>query len=94
MALIWPDPISLATDVVTFVGVPTLAWSTWKLWPDRKKDRAEGAERRIEAGHQEFVGQGCLEFYDVRMGAAVNLIPLRRVAGGLPGPVILFRSPE
>jgi len=72
MAFTWPDPISLAADAVTFVGIPTLAWSTWKLWQDRKRDRAEETARRIDATHQEIVSQGCVDFEDTRERAAIN----------------------
>src|SRR5260370_32271655 len=85
MVFIWPDPISVAANAVTFVGVPTLAWSTWRLWRDQKKDRAEEAERRIEATHQEIVSQGCVDFEDTLGRAGINLVPLKKVSV-LPRP--------
>jgi hypothetical protein len=80
MAFTWPDPISFAADVITFVGVPTLAWSTWKLWQDQKTDRAEEAERRAEAKHREIVSQGCVDFEDTRMGVGINLVPFEKLS--------------
>jgi len=79
------DLMSHAADVVTLVGVPTLAWSTWKLWQDRKKDRAEEAERRIEATHREIVSQGCVDFEDTRRGVGINLVPFGKLAA-VPRP--------
>jgi hypothetical protein len=80
MAFTWPDPISFAAAVITFVGMPTLAWSTRKLWQDRKKDLAEEAERRVEAKHREIVSQGCVDFEDTRRGVGINLVPFEKLA--------------
>jgi hypothetical protein len=67
-----PDPISLIADIFTFLGIPTLAISTWKLWREFKKDRDE---RKIVKN----VSQDCLEFYDPREKVGVNLVPLDKV---------------
>jgi hypothetical protein len=86
------DAISLLVDVIALVGVPTLAWNTWKLRKDFRKDRAEEAERRTEAKHQEIVSQGCLEFLDTGEKVAINLVALKKVTG-LPRPGDLVMLP-
>jgi hypothetical protein len=69
MAFTWPDPISLAADVVTFVGVPTIAFSLYQLWQEFRRAR-----------EPKGVSQDCLEFYDSREKVGVNLVPLKTVS--------------
>ena len=83
MAFPLPDPLSLGADIFTLLGVPTLGFGTWKLWKDLKKDRAEEAQRRIDAGHREIVSQGCVDFSDGKVG--INLVPFEKLAA-LPRP--------
>jgi hypothetical protein len=78
MAFTWPDPISLTADLVTIVGLPTLVWSTLRLWFDLKKERAEALERKPDEERREIVSVGCLEFSDRKAG--INLVPLEKVA--------------
>ncbi len=66
MSFAWPDPISLVADVVTIVGVPVLAVSTWKLYQDAK-----------EARELKGVGEDCLNFYDVTAKCGINLVPIK-----------------
>jgi hypothetical protein len=85
----WPDPLSLAADVITIIGLPTLAWSTLRLWCEFKKERAEAIERRAEEERREIVSVGCLEFSDER--AAINLVPLEKVtAFPRPGDIVFL----
>jgi hypothetical protein len=77
--MLWPDPISLIADTVTIIGLPTLAWSTWRLWSDHKKERAEAALQRADDERRRTVSVGCVEFFDVGVGAAVNLVPFERI---------------
>jgi hypothetical protein len=67
----WPDPISLAADVVTFVGIPALALAMWGFYREYRKELAKRREVR-------FVSQGCLEFLNGKV--AINLVPLESVA--------------
>ena len=64
----WPDPISLFADIISIVGIPTLAYSTMKLYGDLKK-----------AGEPQAVSHGCLEFNDVDKEVGVNLVPLTEI---------------
>lgn len=68
MSFSWPDPISLFADVVTIVGIPTLAVSTLKLFQYAKK-----------AEELKVVGEDCLNFYDVTKGRGINLVPFKNV---------------
>jgi len=83
MAFTWPDPISLAADVVTIIGLPTLVWSTLRLLSDAKKERATADERRAEEERREIVSVGCLEFSEGR--TVINFVPLEKV-GAFPRP--------
>ena len=65
----WPDPISAVADVVTFIGIPALAFTSYQMWQEIKKVRAERNEIKI-------VSQDCLEFYDPDQRVGVNLVPL------------------
>ena len=77
MAFQWPDPISLVADAVTIVGLPTLVWSTWRLWNDFRKEKAEAEARRAEDERRQIVSVGCLQFSENEVG--INLIPLEMV---------------
>jgi hypothetical protein len=79
----WQDAINLVADVVTIVGLPTLIWSTCRLWHDLRKERAEAVLRRAEEERRQIVSVGCLEFCDA--DAAINLVPLERIAA-VPRP--------
>jgi hypothetical protein len=68
MCLALPDPISLIADIVTLVGVPTLAVSTWKLYQAKKEERKPKG-----------VSQGCVSFYDVDQKMNINLIPFEHL---------------
>jgi hypothetical protein len=85
IAFTWPDPISLAADVITIVGLPLLVVGAIKLFRDLRKDRVEEIRQKIEASHREIVSQGCVEFYDTGSGAAINLVPFETRAS-LPRP--------
>ena len=64
MYFTWPDPISFFADLITVVGVPTLAVSTWKLY------QAQREERKPKG-----ISQECVSFYDVDRKVSINLIP-------------------
>lgn len=83
MGFNWPDPISLTADLVTIVGLPTLIWSTTRLWLDFRKERAAGIARRAEEERRQIVSVGCLQFSDERAG--INLVPLEKV-NAIPRP--------
>jgi hypothetical protein len=74
MMFTWPDPVSLVADVVTLVGVPILAVSTYQLWKEFRRVR-----------EPKGVSQDCLEFYDYQEKVGVNLVPLEKV-GAFPRP--------
>jgi hypothetical protein len=87
----WPDPISFVADAATIVGLPTLAWSTLRLWSDFRKEKAETAQRRVEEERRETVSVGCLEFLDEDDRVGINLIPFERVAAfPRPGDVVFL----
>lgn len=68
MTFPWPDPIGFIADVVTIVGIPTLAIATRNLYRDAKKARQPQA-----------VSHGCLEFADMDRRVGINLVPLKEV---------------
>lgn len=68
MGFAWPDPISFIADIVTLVGVPTLAYSTRSLYKQAKKSR-----------EPQSVSHGCLEFAYADMKCGINLVPLEAV---------------
>ncbi len=68
MSFSWPDPISLIADVVTLIGVPTLAYSTWNLYKQAKKAR-----------EPQSVSHGCLEFAYADERCGINLVPLEAI---------------
>lgn len=72
MLFTWPDPISLVADVVTIVGIPVLAVTTYRLY----REYAKGREVKN-------VSQDCLESNENKTG--INLVPLKKVAA-LPRP--------
>ena len=76
MAFAWPDPISLIADVVTIIGLPAIVVTTWSLYREFRKERAE---------RKKLISEGCLEFLDSQQRVAVNLVPLDRVPS-LPRP--------
>jgi hypothetical protein len=86
----WPDPISFFADAITIVGLPTLAWTTWRLWQDARRGRAEAVHRRAEEERRQIISVGCLEFSDGRV--AINLVPLEKIAA-LPRPGDTVRLP-
>jgi hypothetical protein len=69
MLLALPDPLSLAADIVTILGVPTLAVGTWRLYLEYRKEREERKQLK-------GVSEDCLEFFDVEDRLAINLVPL------------------
>jgi len=78
MIFTWPDPISLAADVVTIVGIPVLAVTTRGLYREYAKSR-----------EVKNVSQDCLEFNENKTG--VNLVPLERVrAFPRPGDLVFL----
>jgi hypothetical protein len=70
----WPDPVSLIADVITIFGIPVLAASTVSLVREAKKAR-----------EIQNVSHGCLEFYDVELKCAINLVPLKEITA-VPRP--------
>jgi hypothetical protein len=68
MSFSWPDPISFFADVITLVGIPTLAYSTWSLYKQAKKAR-----------EPQTVSHGCLEFAYADIKCGINLVPLETV---------------
>lgn len=84
MTFMWPDPISLVTDVVTFIGVPTLGVTTWRFYQEYRKEQAERTVIKS-------VSQGCLEFYDYQERVVINLVELDRVAASpRPGDLVML----
>src|ERR1700732_950136 len=76
MEFIWPDPSSFVADVVTIIGIPVLAVTTWKLYREYLKAR-----------EIKNVSQDCLEFAE--RGVGINLVPLERVAAfPRPGDIV------
>jgi hypothetical protein len=86
MWLPWPDPIiGRIADVVTIVGLPTLGWSTLRLWFDFREERTEAVERRAEDERRRTVSVGCLDFEDTRGDVGINLVPFEKLTA-LPRP--------
>lgn len=63
----WPDPISLVADVVTFIGIPVLVYSTKGLY-------REFNELRKTKG----VSEDCVTFWDVGTKCAINNVPFKK----------------
>lgn len=74
MCFTWPDPISLIADIVTIVGLPVLAVSTWNLYQQVKKDRQPRG-----------VSEDCVSFYDVGLKCGINVVPFKHLAA-IPRP--------
>jgi len=51
MQIEWPDPLSIAADLITVLGIPVLAVTLWKLWHGFQKLR-----------RRRSVSQDCVEF--------------------------------
>jgi hypothetical protein len=89
MSFSWPDPISLIADVITLVGIPTLAYSTRNLYKQAKK-----------AGEPQSVGHECLQFHDEDKEVGINLVLLETVTAiprtgdrvFLPGQTLDFKN--
>ena len=69
MSFAWPDPISFVADVVTLIGVPVLAYSTWGLYQQFEKERQPRG-----------VSENCVIFYDINGKCAINLVPFKQLA--------------
>lgn len=54
--------VGRVADVLSILGIPTLAAATWSLWKDERKRRAT-----------ESVSLGCIEFSD--RTSVINLVP-------------------
>ena len=77
----WPDPISFVADLVTFVGVPVLAYSTRGLYGEFKELRwAKG------------VSEDCVTFWDVDASAPSTMSHSRR-RGRFRGWANMFTYP-
>ena len=63
----WNEILRLVADVVTIVGIPVLAVTTWNLYREYRKWK-----------EIKNVSQDCLEFNEQRTG--INLIPLDMVS--------------
>ena len=74
MCFTWPDPISLVADIVTIVGLPVLAVSTWNLYRQVRK------ARQLKA-----VSEDCVSFYDIGCKCGINLVPFKHLAS-VPRP--------
>lgn len=68
----WPDPISFVADVVTFVGIPVLLYSTRGLYREFKEFR------RVKG-----VSEDCVTFLDVESKCAINSVPFKKT-GEIP----------
>jgi hypothetical protein len=68
MPFTWPDPIGFVADIIAILGIPTLVFSTAKLYKDTKKAR-----------EPQSVSHGCLEFSYADRKIAINLVPLTEV---------------
>lgn len=72
MTFQWPDPISFVADVVTFIGIPVLFYSTNGLYREFKE------LRKVKG-----VTEDCVTFLDVDRKCAVNAVPLKKT-GTIP----------
>ena len=59
----WPDLLSLVTNIVTLIGIPSLWYANRELWKQYRE------ARRIK-----IVSENCLEF--LAPGRAINLVRL------------------
>ena len=88
MSLTWMDWTGLAAEAITFIGLPTLALSMWRLWREVQNERLEADERRAEEACREIVSVGC-QFSDEH--AAINLVVLEKVvAFPRPGHIVFL----
>ncbi len=72
MSIQWPDPISFVADIVTFIGIPVLLYSTSGLYREFKDLRkAKG------------VSEDCVTFFDVDAKCAINSVPFKKT-GAIP----------
>jgi hypothetical protein len=83
MTVSWLEVVGHVADVITIVGLPTLIWSTMRLWGELRKERVEVVLRRAEEQRRQVVSVGCLEFTDA--DAVINLVPLEKMAA-VPRP--------
>jgi hypothetical protein len=91
--MVWPDPISLVANVFTLLGVPTLTWSTWRLWRDFEKEKRAETQRRAEKAQRKFETEfhvnwyrEAIEFYEPHQShGPINVVPFEK-AGALPRP--------
>jgi hypothetical protein len=72
MALGWHDVLSVASDIIGLLGIPVLVVTTFGLFREIKKERAERKALKI-------VSEGCLEFLDSEHKIGINLVPVERV---------------
>lgn len=72
MAVGWRDLLSLISDIVGLLGIPVLIATTWTLFREIRKERAERKALKI-------VSEGCLEFLDSEHKIGINLVPMERV---------------
>ena len=74
----WLDIFGLLADIITIIGVPVLAWTTWKLYQQYRESR-----------EIKNVSQDCLEFNEQETG--INLVPLNKVvAFPRPGDIVFL----
>jgi hypothetical protein len=69
MCFTWPDPISIVADIVTIVGMPVLAVSSWRLYREVKHARKPKG-----------VSEDCISFFDLTEQCTVNIVPFERMA--------------
>ncbi|HUY81603.1 MAG TPA: hypothetical protein VMU92_07760 [Acidobacteriaceae bacterium] len=67
-----PDPISFFADVVTFVGIPALLYSTRGLYREFRE------VRRVKG-----ISEDCVTFWDVERKCAINSVPFKKT-GTIP----------
>ena len=74
----WLDIFGLLADIITIIGVPVLAWTTWKLYQQYREWREIGDDR-----------EDCLEFNEQETG--INFVPLNKiVAFPRPGDIVFL----
>ena len=74
----WPDPLSIAADVFTIIGIPAIAVANWNLYLQYRESRKP-----------KIVSDKCLEFLEGK--TAVNLVPFDRVVVfPRPGDTVLL----
>jgi hypothetical protein len=72
MTFQWSDLISLAADIVTFIGIPVLVYATNGLYREFKE------LRKVKG-----ITEDCVTFWNVKTKCTINAVPFKKT-GAIP----------